>query len=109
TLIPYAALQEIQADYTRALSRSPDVPAKALERKRTRLLEFAGVFAGSPDGPKAILEAGQISETLGKVEDARRCYRCLEEDFAGQPAARKAAGALWRLGRGSEPITLALQ
>jgi hypothetical protein len=104
----YAALQEIQADHARAVARGGDSSARAQERLRDRLLSFAQERPRAPEATRAILDAGQISESLGKTEDARRCYRYLAERYAGQDVARKAGASLWRLGLTGEVLRLKL-
>jgi hypothetical protein len=104
----YAAMQEIQAEYMRLLAQNPEHPEVAQDHLRRSLVQFAQDHPGTPEAPKAILDAAQLSVTLGKIEDARRCYRYVIEQFPGQAAARKAGGALWRLGLGGEPVHLEL-
>jgi hypothetical protein len=107
-VLTYAAMQEIRADYVRALAADAEHPEVAQDHFRHRLVQFAHDHATTPEAPKAILEAAQVSELLGKTDDARRCYRNVIENWAGQPAARKAGGALWRLGLDGEPLHLDL-
>jgi hypothetical protein len=97
-LFAHAALQEIQADCLRALGKADSSPAKAQEYRRQRLLRFARDYPRVAEAPKVLVEAGQISEALGKKDDALRCYRYVVENYAGQAAARSARGALGRLG-----------
>lgn len=104
----YAVLQEIQADYQRMLSKAGANPAKAQEHLRDRLVLFAQEYPKAAEAPEAILEAGQISESLGKTIDARQYYRYLTEHFAGKALSRKAGRALWRLGLAGEPMHLKL-
>jgi tetratricopeptide (TPR) repeat protein len=102
----YAMTQEIQADYMRTLARTPDNLPAAQQHLRGRLYKFAQEHPGVPDAAKAILEVAQLSEALGKIEDAKHCYRYLAELYAGQPLGRKANGSLWRLGMAGEQINL---
>jgi thiol-disulfide isomerase/thioredoxin len=104
----YAAMQVIQAESIRALSK-PNADANQVQTQlRDRLLRFAQEHPGVPEAAKAILEAGQISESLKKVDDARRCYRYLSEHYPDNPLARKARGAMWRLGMAGEPVAFSL-
>jgi thiol-disulfide isomerase/thioredoxin len=107
-LVSYAGLQGVQADYVRAVSADPEHPDKARELLHDRLLAFAHEFPKAPEAPKAVMDAAQISESLGKIDDARVCYRYLADNFAGQAVARKAGGSLARLGLGGEPVHLEL-
>jgi hypothetical protein len=104
----YAAMQEVRADYLRTLGKAGNTPARAKEHLRDRLVRFSQEYSSTPEAPRALMEAAQISEELGKTDDARRCYRSLTEQFARHALARKASGSLWRLGRGSEPMSLKL-
>jgi hypothetical protein len=105
-LIHYAVLQEIQADCMRVLEKSGGDRAKFQEHRRNRLMRFARENIQSPEAPNAVLEAAQISESLGATEEACRCYRYLNENFPGHTAGRKAGGALWRLGKIDGPVRL---
>jgi hypothetical protein len=104
----YAILQGVQADSMRALSQPNADPKKVQGEYRDRLVRFAQDHPGVPEATQAILEAGHISESLGKPDDARRCYRYLSERYPENPLARKARGAMWRLGMAGEPVRLEL-
>jgi hypothetical protein len=103
-----AAVQEIQAEHLRMLTKGDTDPDKARERLRDRLMRFAQDHPEAPEAPKAVMEAGQLSEALGKKDDAGMCYRYLAQRYAGTPAGRKAGGNLWRLGASNEPVQLPL-
>jgi len=103
----YAAMQEIQADHLKSLEKT-DNPNKVQEHLRDRLMAFAREYPLATETPPAVMEAAQICESQGQPEEARRCYHYLIEQFPGQAAARKAGGALWRLGLGGETVTLDL-
>jgi hypothetical protein len=107
-VIAYAALQEVQADCTRFMVTSGGDATQTQGHRRDRLLRFAQEYPASAEAPKAVLEAGQLSEQIGKTDDARTCYRYLTEHFPASPQARKVGGALWRLGKDSEPMEFAL-
>jgi thiol-disulfide isomerase/thioredoxin len=103
----YAARQEIQAEYTRMLGRT-DNPDKAQQHLCDRLFRFAQQYPSSTEAPAAVQEAARLSETLGKIDQARQCYRYLAQHFPNLTLGRKANGALWRLGQGSEPVQVRL-
>ncbi len=107
-VITHAAMQEVRAEYMRLLAQNAEHPEVAQDHLRRCLAQFARDYSETPEAPQAILEAAQLSETLGKIDDARRCYRYLIEKYPGQPVARKAGGSLWRLGMDGEQIGLAL-
>jgi TolA-binding protein len=104
----YAVLQDIRADYLRAVDKAGDKPAVAQRQLRDRLILFAQQFPKAPESPTAVLEVGQISESLGEIDDARRYYRFLAEHCPDHTLARKAGTALWRLGLAGEPMHLKL-
>src|SRR5262249_43249523 len=107
-VISYAALQEVRADYMLRLRKDGEHPEKAKEALCDRLVRFAQEHPKAPEALDSYFEAGKICEELGRKDDARRCYRYLSEHFSGQPIARKAGGALWRLGLDGESVQLNL-
>jgi hypothetical protein len=107
-LISYAALQVIRADHLRMLARSSDNPDKAVDHLRRSLLHFAEVYPRSAEAPQAIQEVAQLSEKMGKKEDARKCYAYLIKAYPGTALARKAEGTLWRMHGGGELVRLNL-
>jgi hypothetical protein len=104
----FAALQEVRADHLRVLAKSADQPAQAQDHLRRRLLNFAQAHARSDEAPRAVMEAGKISEAMNRTEDAVRCYRYLAQAFPGHPLARKAEGIAWRLGGRGQAVDLKL-
>lgn len=104
----YAVLQEIQADCMLVLEQSGGDSAKSEKHRCERLLQFARQHPDVPEAAKAVLQAAQAAETLGDADEAGRCYRYLIEHFPNDAAARKAAGALWRLGQDHQPMVLEL-
>jgi thiol-disulfide isomerase/thioredoxin len=104
----YAAYQEIQADYFQAQAKAGDNPSRAQEHLRDRLLQFAKEYLRTPEAAKAVEEVAQMSEMMGKKEDARLCYHHLVKFYPGTPMARKARGSEWRLGGIGHPIDLKL-
>ena len=106
--VSYACLQVVQADYNRAVARDGEHPDNARALLHDELLHFVKAHPKAPEAPKAVMDAAEISESLGKTDNARICYRYLLDNFAGQPVARKAGGALGRLGLGGETVRLEL-
>jgi hypothetical protein len=107
--IVYAMLQEIQADCTLVLEQSGGDRAKSERHRCTLLMQFAGEHPEAAEAPKALLQAAQTAESMNDNKDiACRCYHYLVEHFPNDAAARKAAGALWRLGQDREPMRLEL-
>jgi hypothetical protein len=104
----YAVLQEMHVDYLRVLGKAGVNPTKSQELLRDRLVGFVEEFPKAPEAPQVVLEVGQISESLGKIHDARRFYRYLTEHSPDHAVAQQAGRALWRLGLAGEPMHLKL-
>ncbi len=106
--ILYSVQQGIEADYTLELEKTGGDKVKAEEYHCKRLMQFARQNSEFPEAAKAVLQAAHIHESLGQNEEACRCYRLLIDRFPDNPAARKAGGALWRLGDKHQPMSLEL-
>jgi hypothetical protein len=106
--ILYAVLQEIQADCVLVLEQSGGDSVKSEKHRCERLLQFARQHPDVPEAAKAVLQAAQTAESLGDNEEAGRCYRYLVDHHPTDAAARKAVGALWRLGQDHQPMVLEL-
>jgi TolA-binding protein/thiol-disulfide isomerase/thioredoxin len=104
----YAVLQEIQADCLLVMEQNGGDQVKSEKHRCARLLQFAREHPGMPEAVKAVLQAAQTAESMGANEEACRCYRYLVDHFPTGASARKAAGALWRLGQNHEPLSLVL-
>ncbi len=107
-IVLYAILQEIQADCTRVMEKTGGDRVKTEEYHCARLLQFAREHPEIPEAARAVLQAAQISESLGETAEACRCYGYLVEHFPNDAIARKAEGALWRLGQNHQPMSLEL-
>ena len=106
--ILYAVLQEIQADCVLVMEQSGGDQIQSERHRCARLLQFAQEHPQTPEAAKAVLQAAKTAESIGDAEEASRCCRLLVERFPNDAAARKAAGALWRLGQNHQPIALEL-
>lgn len=106
--ILYAVMQEIQADCILVLEQSNGDSVKSEKHRCERLMQFARENPQTPEAAKAVLQAAQTAESLGDTAEAARCYRFLIERFPTDAAARKAVGALWRLGEDHQPLALEL-
>lgn len=106
--ILYAVLQEIQADCILVLEQSGGDNVKSEKHRCARLMQFARAHPEVPEAAKAVLQAAQTAESLGDNKEAGRCYSFLVDHFPGNVAARKAVGALWRLGQDHQPMALEL-
>jgi hypothetical protein len=106
--ILYAVRQEIDADCSLVLEKTGGDRTKAEEYRCKRLLQFAREHRETPEAAQAVLQAAHLHESLGQIDDACHCYRILIDHFSKDPAARKAGGALWRLGANQQPMYLEL-
>ncbi len=104
----YAVLQEIQADCILVMEQTGGDQVKSEQHRCARLLRFAREHPEMPEAAKVVLQAAQTAESMGANEEAVRCCRYLVEHFPNDKTARKAAGALWRLGDNHEPIAMVL-
>jgi len=107
-VIAYSARQVIQAEYMRLLDKSGKNPEQAQGQLCQRLVQYAQEYPQAPDATSAVVEAARLNESLGRTQEARSCYRYLIDAFPGNPLARKARGAMWRLGQDGEPVQLEL-
>jgi hypothetical protein len=104
----YAILQEMHVDYLRVLGKTGINPTESQELLRERLVGFVEAFPKAPEAPQVVLEVAQMSELLGKRDNARRCYRDLAENCPDVAVARQAGRDLWRLGLAGEPMHIKL-
>jgi hypothetical protein len=102
------AKQEIDADCTLVLEKTGGDRVKTEEYRCKRLMRFAQEHPEAPEAAKAVLQAAHLRESLGQNDEAGQCYRYLIAHFPNDPAARKAGGALWRLGQNHQPLELQL-
>jgi TolA-binding protein len=108
-MITYAAMQEIRSDCERVQAKlGANHPNGAREHLCERLLGFAQIYPADPEAPKAVMEAAQTAEAMGKTDAACRSYRYLAQSFPQHALGRKAGGALWRLGGGGDVVQLHL-
>lgn len=70
---------------------------KLQEAWLTNLERFVEEYPQSPDAAEAMLQLGITQEFSGNAAEAEKWYRRIVQDFSGDPAAKKAAGAVRRL------------
>ena len=104
----YAAMKEVRLDHMRAMVATGDDAEKAQFYLRDRLVRFAQEHPTAAEAPAAVEEAAQLCITLGKKDDAARCFRYLMERYPATTAGQQAEGAIWRLRTGSEAVELKL-
>ena len=104
----YAALEELRVDYLRMLGKDGVTAARAQQLLRDLLIHFVQDFPKAPEAPQVVFEVGQISESLGDKDNARRYYRFLAEHSPDHAVARRAGKALSQLGLAGETMHLKL-
>lgn len=87
-------LQDPQADY-----------AKIQKSWMERLEAFSKRFPKSPDSGEAMLQLAIAKEFAGEQKDAIRWYERIATDFADQPIAAKARGAVARIRSVGRPLS----
>jgi hypothetical protein len=105
-LAAYVTYREMQADYSLKISDTAHfnkVQGDWLER----LGKFVQTYPQGEDTPDALLQAGMVSEFLGKDVEAKNWYAKLKKDFADKLQAAKGAGAVRRLELEGQPFKLA--
>ena len=88
-----AALQDVRAEYMRDLAVPGTVPAQAQQRHCRRLRALPRSSPTLPSAPAAVMEAGELSESLGRLEDARSSYHYLINHYPAHALVRKVRGA----------------
>jgi hypothetical protein len=104
----YAAVQEIEADYLRAMNKPGSTPDAAKAFRCGRMERFAVANPKVPETHKILMDAAQDYEALGKKDDASRCYSLLAQRCADKPLGKTAASAVVRLRLLGQPARLKL-
>jgi thiol-disulfide isomerase/thioredoxin len=104
-LAAYVTYREMQADYAEKINKVPfdKLQAEWLDR----LAKFVTTYPKADDTADALLQLGWVSEMVGKEVEAKNWYQKLAQNFADNPAAAKARGALKRLDSEGKPLELA--
>lgn len=96
-LAAYVKFRLITAEYGRSL-RAPKPDFQKIQTAWLESLEkYVGQYPTSPDTAEAMLQLAMTQEFAGEEDEAKKWYARIVKDFAGAPAAHKAAGAARRL------------
>jgi peroxiredoxin len=99
-LAGYLTYRVLWTDFAPRLAGKGDPkesPAKIQEQWMAELAKYVQAYPKGDDTPDALIQLAQGSEFAGKDDDARRWYQEIPANFADNPLAAKAAGAIKRL------------
>jgi hypothetical protein len=106
SLAAYVTFREMSADNAAKLSKpGPDI-AKVQEKWIEKLTNFVSTYSKAEDTPEALMQLGMVNEFINKEIEAKKWYARLAGDFAQDPMAIKAQGALRRLELEGKPFEL---
>jgi thiol-disulfide isomerase/thioredoxin len=106
-LAAYVTFRELQANYAISLGGDPKDFNKVQADWVEKLAKFVSAYPKAEDTPDAMLQAGAVSEFLGKDVEAKNWYAQVVKNFAGKPQAEKAAGAVKRLDSDGQSLKIA--
>lgn len=98
TLIAHVVYRRLSAEYGLSLQAPKADYAKIQERWLKALESFAKTYPTSPDASDALLQLGMAEEFAGENKTAAAWYGQAVKHFPKSSAAKKAAGAIRRLG-----------
>jgi len=105
-LIAHAAYQQMWADFF-VKQRDPNASHAELQAKwLADLAAFVTAHPKSADAAEAMYQLAMNLEFMGKPDEATKWYQQLAASFPTANPAKKAAGALRRLGSVGKPIAL---
>lgn len=105
-LLAHARFRRLLAIYMYSQQQKDANFQKIQQQWLTDLEEFAAAFPKSEDAAEALLQLGMSQEFGGSIEDAQGWYRKVAGGFPGTDRAKKAAGAMRRLGSEGKRIQL---
>lgn len=106
-LTGYVVFRDMSSKYSVELQEAKgEKLAKVQDAWRDSLKDFVQKYATAEDAPDAALNIGMVSEFMGKESDAKEWYGKLAQNYAQHPYAKKAQGALRRIGLEGQPFTL---
>jgi thiol-disulfide isomerase/thioredoxin len=106
-LVPYVVFRRVLAEYNTRLQNADgaeqreEIQAWWLEQLET----FVKTHSSSEDSPDAALQLAIGLEFGGKLKQAREWYDAIVKNFPTAPAAKRARGAVRRLGMVGNPLT----
>jgi len=106
-LSAFVAFRVIQARYAASMDKPGADFEKLQEAWFADLAKFVADHPTAPEAAEAMLQLAFRDEFSGRDEDAIGRYTAITTAFPGTPHARKAAGAVRRLGSVGKPLDLA--
>lgn len=104
--IAHAVFQRLWTQYMTSL-QAPGADAAVEQGKwLASLQDFVTNYPKSSDAAEALLQLGMYQEFVGKTEEAQKWYQQLVGSFPNAQPAKKASGALVRLGSVGKPVKL---
>lgn len=107
-LVPYVSYRRMLTDFYASGIHNDD-PNKQQELQNwwsQQLQAFVQKYPKSEDAPDAMQQLAMSLELDGKIKEARNWYEQLATNYRDAPAARRAVGALRRLGLVGKPLAL---
>jgi peroxiredoxin len=105
-VLPYVKFRKMWAAYAQSQQAKDADLAKIQDKWLADLEAFANENPKSSDVAEALLQLGMAGEFGGRVDDAKKWYQKLVNDFPKSAQAAKGRGALTRLDSKGKPITL---
>jgi hypothetical protein len=107
-LTAYVVFRGMQADYSVKISDSKVGKFNDVQQEwLNKLAKFVTTYPRADDAPDALLQLGMVNEFLGKEVEAKNWYAQAVKNFPGKPQAKKAEGAICRLGLEGTPMRVA--
>ncbi len=97
---------ELISDYSIKLATEKDI-TKVQKDWLEKLAAFVKDYPRSEDTPDALMQLGMVNELMGEEGPAKKWYELMVKEFPNHPQARKAAGAIRRLGLDGKELQLA--
>jgi thiol-disulfide isomerase/thioredoxin len=105
-LIAHVQFLAMAADYSSSLQDPNADYVKIQEQWLKNLEDFVKQYPESRETADALMQLGMAEEFSGNVEQAEAWYTQIAQKFDGSEAAKKAEGALRRLGSVGKPLAL---
>jgi thiol-disulfide isomerase/thioredoxin len=107
-LVPYVSYRRLLGDLyaSRIHNAEPEKQQELQNWWSQQLQAFVQKYPTSEDAPDAMQQLAMSLELDGKVKEARVWYEQLATKYREAPAARRAVGALRRLGLVGQPLAL---
>ncbi|MGD9856245.1 MAG: redoxin domain-containing protein, partial [Planctomycetaceae bacterium] len=107
TLAAYVTFRRILAEYNVRLQNTKPNEQEAFQTWWAQQLEvFVRAYPKSEDSPDALFQLAMSMELHGKLKEARAGYERLVANYRAAPPAKRAVGALRRLGLVGKPLAI---